>query len=183
MTEERRDGARIVGGPLSGVDEAIRAHRVEWIVSAINKDTMLKTPAGILPERHLKLAMNDISTAQTGLVIPSESHVASLIEFVDGWDMQAPMLVHCWAGVSRSTASIYIALCRLNEAVSEEKIARLLRQASPTATPNVRLISLADDFLGRGGRMVDAVKGIGTGEMTFEGRVFSVPARLDEADS
>ena len=179
MAEVKFEGARIVGGPLSRVEEAIKAHGVGWIVSAINKDTMLATPDGILPDRHLKLAMNDISSAQAGLVVPSEIHVASLIEFVDRWDMAAPMLVHCWAGVSRSTASVFIALCRLNEAVEEEKLAQLLRRASPTATPNVRLVGLADDYLGRRGRMVDAVKKIGTGEMTFEGRVFSLAAKVD----
>lgn len=88
------------------------------------------------------------------------------------------MLVHCWAGVSRSTAGVFISLCRLNEDVPETLIAEALREASPTATPNAKLVGLADDLMGRDGRMSDAVQMIGQGEMAFEGVVFSLPLRF-----
>ncbi len=47
--------------------------------------------------------------------------------------------------------------------------------ASPTATPNARIVSLADRMLGRDGRMIAAIEPIGRGEMAYEG----VPFRLD----
>jgi predicted protein tyrosine phosphatase len=54
----------------------------------------------------------------------------------------------------------------------EDDIARALRQASPIATPNRRLVAVADDILGRRGRMVDAIERIGRGRDAFEGEPF-----------
>ena len=47
----------------------------------------------------------------------------------------------------------------------------------PTAVPNRRIVSLADDILGRKGRMVRAVEELGPGTMAYEG----IPFRLDLA--
>ena len=67
------------------------------------------------------------------------------------------------------------AFCALNPAIPEEDVALRLRAASPTATPNPRVVALADKALRRGGRMVAAIERIGRGEDCFEGNVF----RLD----
>ena len=65
--------------------------------------------------------------------------------------------------------------CALNPRRDEWAIARALRQASVTATPNPRIVSLADRMLGRDGRMVAAIDSIGRGEMAYE----ADPFRLD----
>jgi predicted protein tyrosine phosphatase len=85
------------------------------------------------------------------------------------------MLIHCYAGVSRSTASAYIIALALNPALDEVALAQKLRQLSPSATPNIRLIALADQILARNGRMIEAIKAIRRGKDTFEGEVFSLP--------
>ena len=171
--------ARVFGCSLEAVLPAVRAHKIGWVISAINEATMLETPAEIPSDQHLKLALNDIVEAREGLVAPSGQHIERLIDFIERWDLSSPLLAHCWAGVSRSTACVFIALCHLNPAVSEEKIARALREASPTATPNSLLVGLADDYLKRDGRMKDAVRSIGRGEMAYEGALFSLPAQFE----
>ena len=82
------------------------------------------------------------------------------------------MLVHCWAGISRSTASAFIAQCILNPEKPEAMLAGELRRLSPSATPNPLIIAHADALLGRSGRMTAAVKDIGRGANAFEGNVF-----------
>ena len=139
---------------------------------------MIDTPPEIAAECHLRLAMNDIAEPQPGLVPPGEEHVAELIDFAIAWDRRAPMLIHCWAGVSRSTAAAFISLCALNPDADERAIAAAIRDASPTATPNRRLVDLADGLLARKGRMAGAVEAIGRGEMTMEADVFSLPVRI-----
>lgn len=178
MTTDNMVSARIYGGPLSMVDRAIETHSIGSLVSIINQDTMLETPSALAENQHLKLAMNDISRPTSGLVLPAEAHVNQLIDFVTSWDQYRPLLIHCWAGVSRSTAGVFIALCELNPQLAEDEVAKLLREASPTATPNGRLVALADRLMGRGGRMIEAVNEIGQGEMAFEGRLFSMPVDL-----
>ncbi len=53
-------------------------------------------------------------------------------------------------------------------------MARAIRAASPTATPNARLVALADQALERGGRMTAAIVEIGRGEECFEGTPFTL---------
>jgi predicted protein tyrosine phosphatase len=118
--------------------------------------------------------MNDIVEPQDGMIPPGEAHVESLLAFVGGWDRSRPMVVHCYAGISRSTAGAFIALCAARPDRDEAEIAQRLRAASPTATPNARLVALADTLLGRGGRMTSAIAAIGQGTFAAEG----VPFRL-----
>lgn len=165
-------------GPLSAVKSTVESSGVGYLVTLMNDQAMVERPSIIEPERHLRLVMNDISEPQPGLTPPSDDHVQQLIDFVTEWDRAMPMLIHCWAGISRSTAAGFISLCALNPGVEEDLIARKLRAASPTATPNARLVALADDLLGRDGRMVSAVESIGRGETTMEGRLFELPVRI-----
>ncbi len=131
-------------------------------------------PPSIAEENHLFLGINDITEPQDGLVLPGEEHVRRLIDFVHGWDRERPMVVHCFAGISRSTAGAFITLCATRPERDERDIGRRLRAASRFATPNPRLIAIADAMLGRGGRMIAAIDEIGRGEMTAE----SVPFAL-----
>jgi len=163
--------------PLNLVQATVAEVRVSHLVTLINGETLIDTPPSIVKERHLRLSMNDISEPRDGLVVPCESHVADLIRFAIEWDQKAPLLIHCWAGISRSTAGALIALCALNPNVDEHALARALRRASPTAYPNRRLVALADNVLGRKGRMSAAVEHIGRGQLAEQGQVFSLPAR------
>ena len=122
--------------------------------------------------------MHDIEAEQHGYVAPSAVHVADLLEFVQSWDRTAPMLIHCYAGISRSTAAAFVTLCALNPATPEERIARYLRTASPAATPNRRIIALGDAALGRSGRMLAAAEVIGRGQIELA-RPFRLSARVD----
>jgi predicted protein tyrosine phosphatase len=101
-----------------------------------------------------------------------------LIEFAQLWNGAGPMVIHCWAGISRSTAAAFITLCTLNPGASELAIARRLRNASPTACPNGLLVRLGDAALGRSGRMVAAVGAIGRGLAAHEARPFSLPVDM-----
>jgi predicted protein tyrosine phosphatase len=164
--------------PLSLVETTIADARVSHLVTLINGETLVSTPASIGPDRHLRLAMNDICEPQDGLVLPCEDHVSNLVKFALDWDRQAPLLIHCWAGISRSTAAAFISLFALNPGADELKLARALRSASPTAYPNRRLVALADEALARGGRMMAAIEYIGRGEIAEEAEVFALPALL-----
>jgi predicted protein tyrosine phosphatase len=119
--------------------------------------------------------VHDISSPLDGHILPDEDHVTGLLSFVRSWDRRTPLVVHCYAGISRSTASAFTAVCALNPHRDEVGIAQALRLASPTATPNIRIVSLADQLLGRNGRMIAAIETIGRGEIADEG----TPFRLD----
>jgi predicted protein tyrosine phosphatase len=145
------------------------------IVTLVNDQTLVVRPESVAADDHLFLAMHDIAEETEGFNAPAETHVRDLIAFVGRWPRQAPLVVHCFAGISRSSAAAYITACALNPGRDEGAIARAIRAASPTAYPNPRLVTLADRMLGRGGRMVAGVAAIGRGTVSAEG----VPFRLD----
>jgi len=160
--------------PLSRLHETVEEHGARHVVSLIGDEARLERPSGIAPENHLWLRLHDISSPLDGYIMPGQEHVAELIGFVRGWDRRAPLVVHCFAGISRSTASAYAAVCALNPQRDEDDIAQALRQASPTATPNIRIVSLADQILGRDGRMVAAIETIGRGALATEAAPFQL---------
>jgi len=129
-------------------------------------------PASIARENHLHLVMHDIAVAQDGMTMPGEDHVRNLLDFARKWDRAKPMVVHCYAGISRSTASAYIIAAALAPKRDEAELAQTLRKLSPSATPNPRLIAVADALLSRQGRMIEAIEAIGRGADAFEGTPF-----------
>jgi predicted protein tyrosine phosphatase len=145
------------------------------IVSLITDEVTIERPAAVIEQNHLWLRLHDISSPLDGHIMPDEEHVADLLSFVRRWDRRAPLVMHCYAGISRSTASAFASVCALNPRRDEDSIAQALRRASPTATPNIRIVSLADRLLGRDGRMVAAIETIGRGVMADEAE----PFRLD----
>ena len=146
------------------------------LVSAISANLIPATPATISLERHLRLAMHDIVERRMDQVLPASEHVLELLDFVQTWDRREPMLIHCYAGISRSTAAAFIALCALNPHTPEELIASGLRRSSETARPNPLFIALADQVLRRDGRMIAAVNGMGQSIVADECTPFEVSA-------
>ena len=71
--------------------------------------------------------MDDISNPMDGYTHPAEEHVHDLIDFVQRWDRRAPIVMHCYAGISRSTAGAFISACALNPDRDEATIAQAIR--------------------------------------------------------
>lgn len=159
---------------LRHIPEVLQRTGARHLISAINADLAPDTPAGLAQGRHLKLDMHDIVEPCVGATAPAEEHVGQLLEFVQAWDREAPLLIHCYAGLSRSTAAAFITLCALNPNAPEQAIAQALRRASDTAVPNRRFVGLADTFLGRGGRMVSALDSMGPNRIAVECVPFGV---------
>jgi predicted protein tyrosine phosphatase len=159
---------------LALLHDTVAATGARHVVSLLGSEDNLMRPVGIAPGNHLWLQLHDINEPRDGHVHPASAHVERLIGFVVRWERASPLVVHCYAGVSRSTAAAFVTVCTLNPNRSEASIAQALRRASPTATPNIRIVALADDMLGRNGRMVDAITAIGPGMLAE-----AFPFRLD----
>jgi predicted protein tyrosine phosphatase len=160
---------------LAKLHPTVLAENASHVLTLINQGTPVTRPPSIAPERHRYIAMSDIIEPLDGHIVPAEAHVASLLDFVKGWDRAQPLVVHCYAGVSRSTAAALITAATLNPGREEREIATIIRARSPTATPNLRLVAVADAILGRGGRLLAAAESIGRGADCYEG----VPFRLE----
>ncbi len=160
--------------PLAHIEATVRQTGARSMVTLINPDYPVERPAQIEPARHLRLSLADIDMPVDEHIAPAEAPVRELLRFARAWDRAEPLVIHCYAGVSRSTAAAMIAVCALNPARDEHDVAQTLRALSPTATPNRLLIRHADALLSRRGRLIAAVHAIGRGEDCFEGAPFAL---------
>lgn len=145
---------------LYAVAEAADQIRPRHVISITDPETPAPRVAGLGAGRHLKLEFHDINAPEPDLIAPDAGHVERIVGFAAGWDGTDPLLVHCHAGISRSTATALI-LAMVHAAGRELQAARLLRARAPHADPNRRMIALADARLGLAGRLVSAVEAMG----------------------
>jgi len=157
---------------LAKLHDTVRVTGARHVVTLIKDVSLVHRPASIAAENHLLLDMDDITDHIEGYVLPGEQHVSELIGFVRRWDRATPLVVHCYAGISRSTAGAFVTACALDPKRDEFAIARALRLASPTAFPNLRIVRLADHILKRNGRMVRAIEAIGRGDPAHHAEPF-----------
>ena len=160
---------------LARLHDTVQETGARHIVTLLKIIDRVQRPASVEEVNHLILGMDDITEPLEGYTHPGEEHVSRLIEFAQRWDRRAPMVIHCYAGISRSTAGAFVTACALNPKRDETKIAQAIRDGSATATPNMRIVTLADQLLGRRGRMIGAIQAIGAGRAAHEGD----PFRLD----
>lgn len=167
---------RIIISSRADVDAVVRTARPSHLISLLDPESMIETPEGVA--HHLKVGVNDIPEPIEGLIHPTAEVVEDILRFGREWEPADPMLVHCWAGISRSSATAFILACERNPDASERDIAWRLRKASRAATPNTLMVQLADDMLGRGGRMVNAVRQIGIGDWLHRNPPYELPVRF-----
>jgi predicted protein tyrosine phosphatase len=171
----------IIVCPLSRAPSIAREKKPSHVVSLLDPGSAFPSLEGYGFERHLCLEIHDIEADVDGLDICCDTRMRRILDFVGGWGRDEPILIHCYAGISRSTATAYITACAHNPEMDEEEIALALRKASPTASPNRRFVALADAELGRGGRMSRAIEQIGRGPPWYEigeADPFLLPARF-----
>ena len=160
--------------PLARIEEVAASSGAGCMVTLLTDGTPVTRPARLLADDHLILTMHDITEELPEMTPPGEAHVAALLDFAGRWDRKAPMLIHCFAGISRSTAAAYTVAAALAPKRDEVELAATLRRLSPSATPNIRIVSIADWLLGRKGRMVAAIESIGRGAEATEGIPFAL---------
>jgi predicted protein tyrosine phosphatase len=145
------------------------------LVSLVAPGELPATPESILVERHLRIEIHDITEALDGHVLPQAEHVAEVIEFMRAWShTDGPLLIHCFAGISRSMAAALIGLV-IKAGGREAEAAALMRRTAPHAWPNARMIALADELLGCEGRLIAAREAMGLPNLTLAAPLVRLP--------
>ena len=157
---------------LSRLHETVERSGARHIITLIDAATRVDRPFAVHQDHHLFLGFNDITEPTDGLIHPSPDHVEEVLTFAQRWDRSTPIVVHCFAGISRSTACAYILACALAPHRDEREIAQALRTGSASATPNRLLVAHGDARLQRDGRMIAAIAAIGYGAFASEGEPF-----------
>ena len=161
--------------PLSSLSDAMKDHGPSHLISLLSPEHMIDTPFGFPFDRHLRLGVNDIVDPAAGTAPPARKHIDDLLKFSRGWDARQPLLIHCWAGISRSMASAFTILCDRLGPGHELEIAQSMRRRAPHAYPNRLLVQHADEALRRGGKMMTAVESMGPSLKVEEGVTTLLP--------
>jgi len=152
---------RLLVGPITAVERLLALTPVDHVLTLLSPDA----EAPPVPGPRTLLRFNDIVEPRPGLVAPTAETIASILAL----RATSTLLIHCHAGVSRSTAAAYVLACAVRPAGEEAALAAHLRRACPEATPNALMVALADEALGRGGAMREAIAAIGRGVDCHQG--------------
>jgi len=176
--------ARIAGLAFSGVTpvdaispfktsvcgiEELAGHcesRVSHVLSILDPDWLVPDAFGAYGEHaRLELRFHDvIEEHNPDMIAPRQEHIADLLAFgrglLDEPRDDAHLLVHCHAGVSRSTASMALILAQALPDVAADRIFAQVLHIRPRAWPNLRILEIGDALLGRRGELVAAAAGV-----------------------
>ena len=144
---------------LATMPKLIQQFDVRDLVSVIEAYAQPPTPPEISPARHYRCMVDDIVESRPGQTVPQSEQVASLIKFLQSWEVDNGLLIHCMAGVSRSTAVALIAHV-LKTSQPRQSVTALLK-AAPYAWPNRRIVALADSILDLNGQLTLALNELG----------------------
>jgi predicted protein tyrosine phosphatase len=160
---------------LSGFCQAGASH----VLSILDPNSPVPDAFGAFGEHiRLELRFDDIIEDVPGRLPPNKTHVTRMLAF--GHELvaepraNAHLLVHCHAGVSRSTASVAVILAQALPQAPASDIFDAVLRIRPQAWPNLRVVELGDGLLARQGELVS-----GAGELYRR----QLAARPELADS
>ena len=111
--------------------------------------------------QRLRLEMEDVAHPAAAHA-PQLEHVRALIGFAPTVArLGGACLVHCEAGISRSTAAALIVLRTLLPGAAPAELVDWLRERVPHAEPNRLMIRYADEVLGEVGGLYEALAAAG----------------------
>ncbi len=96
-------------------------------------------------------------------IAPNRDHVERILKFgghclkAAGDGKPVTLLVHCYAGSSRSPAAAFALASQALGNTREREALEYVLKLRPQAVPNVLLVTLADQILGAEGRLVRAI--------------------------
>jgi predicted protein tyrosine phosphatase len=148
---------------VCGLDELdVHAARgVTHVLSILDPDW--PEPAVFLafdPHFRATFRFHDSIEAAPGVVLPKRADVEAILAFGRDAGDVSHLLIHCHAGISRSTAAMLMIWAQAHPGESEDAAVDRLLAIRPQAWPNSRMIAFGDELLGRDGRLTAAVSRI-----------------------
>jgi len=138
--------------------------RVSHVLSILDPLTPSPDAFGAYSEHaRLELRFHDVVEDNIpGYDAPQRHHVEALLGFGKTLIAEKPddahLLVHCHAGISRSTAASALLLAQARPDWSSTEIVAEIGCVRSKAWPNLRMIEFGDELLGRGGSLIKAVR-------------------------
>ena len=142
---------------ICGLDELLghQGRKVTHILSIL--DPEWPEPAAFQafdPHFRATLRFHDAIEPDPDVLLPQKGDIETILTFGRDAAEAGGLLIHCHAGISRSTAATLMILAQAHPHEDEDELADRLLQNRPQAWPNSRMIMFADELLDRCGRLI-----------------------------
>lgn len=131
-------------------------HRQDWgatrVVSLVDPKAVDRIP---VREDRIIIGMSDVNLVNASRTPPRPGQVLEVLEFTKNLQPTDRVLVHCHAGVSRSTAMAIGILCQ--HGMTPAAALAHVRSIRPQLWPNTLIIGYLDDILGLKGELLTVV--------------------------
>jgi predicted protein tyrosine phosphatase len=169
---------------ICGLDELIghQGRGVTHILSIL--DPEWPDPEAFLaynPHFRATLRFHDAIEPGADILLPQKADVEAILTFGRDAAEAGGLLIHCHAGISRSTAATLMILAQAHPHEGEDELAGRLLQNRPQAWPNSRMITFADELLNRHGRLSAATAGIYSRQLARRPELAETMRRLNRA--
>lgn len=111
------------------------------------------------PHRRQTLRFDDVMSRSAGAQAPEDDHLGALLAFGQAIEQAGDathLLIHCHAGVSRSTAAAAILMAQHNAGREADAFLALL-ELRAQAWPNTRMVQIADRLMARNGALIEGL--------------------------
>jgi predicted protein tyrosine phosphatase len=169
---------------VCGLDELDRhsARGVTHVLSILDPEwPEPEAFGGFDPHARATLRFHDAIEPGAGVVLPQKSDIEAILAFGRDAGDERHLLIHCHAGISRSTAAMLMILAQAHPSETEGAIVERLVEIRPQAWPNSRMVAFADKLLGREGRLNAAVAGIYARRLVIAPDLAETMLRLNRA--
>lgn len=139
------------------------ASGVTHVLSILDPDWPDPPAFGVFPpHRRLALRFHDVIEPLDRHRPPRREDVEQLLAFGReiGDERVSHLLVHCHAGVSRSTAATALVLAQADPALPATAVFETVARIRPRAWPNLRILEFGDALLRRNGEIVGAAASV-----------------------
>jgi len=163
---------KIIISPLSLASKMIEKYNVNYIISILSPGESFPVFNDIKNTNHLKLSFNDITCQKKNLIEPALYHVENILNFSKKCSKNETLLIHCYAGISRSTAVALILYSYYKKDIKADFIAKKFRSLSPFANPNSLLLKLGDHLIGNNNVLTECHGLLKKPKLTYENKPF-----------
>jgi predicted protein tyrosine phosphatase len=144
----------------SEVKKTAKAFNATHLITMLDVGDKVFRPPRIIPSNHLRLNFDD-EEDPAKLFAPTIDHAKAILSFGQNLPQNARVVVHCWAGACRSTASGLALWLQANGIHRLDDGVDWLKTNRPRACPNLLLAKHFDDIFGMKGRLVEVCDQIG----------------------
>jgi predicted protein tyrosine phosphatase len=141
----------------SSVKRAAKRIEATHLLTMLDPGRTVFRPPRIAPANHLRLSFLDED--RDGFPFcPEKHHVERILKWGRDLPDGASVVVHCEAGVCRSSAAAFLLVAQELGVDRAQKAIDLVVAERPVAMPNMLMVRLGDELLCASGRLVEVAE-------------------------